>query len=190
MKKNRISQLIILASIFLTSCGSLGDNFFIRNYENQSVHIKYIYYSHDNITNSTDFRFQPKSFVLFSDTLLNKKQLRQFPYKSYLYFDTLHVSMIDSITYQFDMPARSTISIAGVYWGDNIEKIIINKTDTITFITDYPCVECEEFITQGLIKLKPKLVGDSYYLLNLNQDEISKILKNECPVGKGKIIDS
>ena len=175
MKK--INHIIIIASIFLVSCGSLGQNFFIRNYEDQLVNIEYKYYDNDNITNSTQFRFQPESFVLFSDTLLNKKPIRQFPYNSHLYFDTLNVEVIDSTTYQFEMPARSTIRIAPVYWGNNIKCIIINKTDTIKFITDYPCIENEEFKTQGLIKYKPRLVGDSYYLLDVRQDEISEILK-------------
>jgi hypothetical protein len=87
--------------------------------------------------------------------------------------------MIDSTTYQFKMPARSTIRIAAVYWGDNIEYIIINKTDTIKFITDYPCIENEEFKTQGLIKYKPRLVGEPYFILDVKQDEITEILKNE-----------
>lgn len=173
MSKSRINQLVILLGVLLTGCSSLGDNFFIRNYEDQAVSVNYIYYKSDN---STDFRYIPKSFVLVSDTLLNKKVLKQFPYKSDQHFDSLDVNMIDSLSYQFNMPAKSTIRIAPVYYGDNIEYIIINKTDTIKFISEYPKIENEELKNQGFVIYKPRLIGDNYYILNVNADTISKIL--------------
>lgn len=176
MHNRRIIQLIIVLGVFLTGCASLGDNFFIRNYEDQAVNIKYIYYTSDNITESKKFRYQPKSYVLISDTLLKKKVIRQFPYKSDLHFDSLNVQMIDSISYQFDMPAKSTIRIAPIYYGDNIEYIIINNTDTIKFIPDYPMIENEELDYQGSFNYKPRLVGDSYYILNVETKKISRIL--------------
>jgi hypothetical protein len=177
MKKNRIGQCILLASIFLTGCASYGSNFFIKNYEDQSVHIKYIYFDQDNITNSSDFRYQPESFVLISDTLLNKKALRQFPFKSYYDCDSLNVDMLDSTKYQFDMPAKSTIRIAPVYYGDNIEYIIINRSDTIKFIPDYPYIEIEALEEQEIFDSRPSMVGSSYNLLNVREAEIAEILK-------------
>jgi hypothetical protein len=177
MKKNWIGQCMLLGSIFFTGCATLGNNFFIRNYNDQSVHIKYIYFDQDNITNSSDFRYQPESTVLKSDTLLKKKVFGQFYNKSYPYFDSINVDMIDSLQYQFDMPARSTIRIAPVYYGENIACIIINKRDTIKFNTDYPFIEIEALEEQEIFETNLGLLNYSYYLLNVRPEEITEILE-------------
>ncbi len=177
MDKIRIVLLAFLAIIIFSGCSTLGDNFFIINYEDQPVNIKYMYYTSDNITNSTDFEYEPKSFVLFADTILPKKVFKQFPYKSNLYFDSLDINMIDSLNYEFDIPSKSTIRIAPIYYGDNIEYVILNHTDTIKFVTEYPKVENEELNSRKIIVYKPRIVGDTYYKLNIRLSEISEILE-------------
>lgn len=177
INKKRIIQIAILMNVFFYGCASLGENFFVVNYEDQPVNIKYIYYSSDNITNSTDFRYQPQAFVLLADTILPEKAFKQFPYKSDIYFDSLDVKMIDSLSYEFNIPSKSTIRVAPIYYGDNIEYLILNNKDTIKFMADeYSKLANEDLVEKKIIKYKFKLMGDSYYVLNLKLNEIEEIL--------------
>jgi hypothetical protein len=169
MQQRKTTQTILLFGIFLTGCSSLGDNFFIQNYEEQPIQIEYSYYTYDNGTNTTDFAYPPKNYVLMSDTMVTKKVIRQFPYKSWLYFDTLAVSMIDSLTYQVEMPANSSLRIAPVYYGDNIAYVRIDETDTIQFSPEYPKVRNVALKTEKVVVFKPRLVGDTYYILNVRK---------------------
>lgn len=173
MKNYWIVAAVFFIVFLLTSCSSLGENFFIRNYENETVNVKYIYNQYEN--DSSNFDFPTRNFVLVSDTILNKKVLNQFPYKSHLYFDTLKVNRIDRFIYELEIPAKSTIHISPIYYINNIDQIIINNSDTIRFVSEYPYVENGEFIDQRIIKYNPRLIGDSYYILNLKLKEIARI---------------
>lgn len=174
MNKNRIVQFGALLSILLTSCSSLGESFFIKNHEDKAVSIKYSYFKND--IDNLGVAHQPKNYVLVSDTLLKKKVLKQFPYKSDIYFDTLEVQKVDSLSYEVEIPAKSTIRIAPIYYTLNVEYVILNNSDTIRFVSEYPHIENDEFTVQDIIKYKPRLLADSYYILNIKLDEISWIL--------------
>jgi len=168
--------IILFAVLFLTACTSYGSNFFIRNYEENTVTIQYKYFEFDNISKSTVFDYQPKDFVLQSNQILSNKVLKNFPYKASKYFDTIPVQKIDSLNYTFSIAPQNTTHIAPVFmYGENIEYIIINNTDTIKFKSDYPNVEAEALFDEKLFQGKGLFLGQRY-ILNLKLDKIKAIL--------------
>lgn len=114
-----------------------------------------------------------------ADNLLGKKIFKRFPTgNTRSYFDTLQCIQKDSLTYVFNIPAKSTISILPVYaYGDNIEYVIFNSTDTIRFMYDYPCIENETIKERKLAINKQGLLGTGYFLVNLKLEEIENALK-------------
>jgi len=172
-----VYQLIFIG-LLVVSCSSVGSNFFIENLENKSVKIQYNYYSEDPSGFKTEILSPPADYILFSDTLLPKKVIRQFPYKGNLYFDTVANSRLDTFSYVFEMPAHSIIRIAPIYYSDNIESIVINEKDTIRFNSDYPKVEVEALVDNKIVRYKPRIIGDSYLILSVRLVEIEKCLKD------------
>ncbi len=176
MKVLQIFVVILIAVLFLTGCTSYGSNFFIRNYEENAITIQYKYFEFDNISKSIVFDYQPKDFVLQSNQILPNKVLKNFPYKASKYFDTIPVRKIDSLNYTFNIAPKNTIHISPVFmYGDNIEFIVLNNTDTIKFKSDYPNVEAEELYVNKLFQGKGVFVGQRF-ILNLKLDKIKAIL--------------
>ncbi len=176
MKVLQLFVIILINVIFLTGCTSYGSNFFIRNYEENTITIQYKYFEFDNISKSNVFDYQPKDFVLQSNQILSNKVLKNFPYKASKYFDTIPVQKIDSLNYTFSIAPQNTIHIAPVFmYGENIEYIILNNTDTIKFKSDYPNVEAEELFDEKLFQGKGLFLGQRY-ILNLKLVKIKAIL--------------
>lgn len=167
----------ILLALSLSSCTGIGSKFFVRNYENKAVNVRYTYYNQAEFTDTTGFSYQPKNYVLVSNTLISKKIMRRFPYHTASYFDTLPVTKLNDLTYEVSVPAGSTIFIAPVFnYGDNVQSLDFNSDIHLQFVHDYPSVENQELRIQKLVKYRFSLVGNNYTLVNLKLAELDSIL--------------
>jgi len=177
----KIKQLsvIVTLSILLLACKGLDPKFFIQNYESQPVSVQYKYYEQGQFSDSIYFDYHPKLFVLVADTLLVKKIFKRFPTgNTRSHFDTLVCIQKDSLSYAFNIPARSTVALLPVYaYGDNIELLIFNGLDTIRFMYDYPSVENEALSEGKFANKKLGLLGTGYFLVHLKLKEIENALK-------------
>ena len=170
-------KILLLSIIFLSSCSSSGSLFFIRNYEDENVTIHYKYYDADESLEKLD-RPTPTSVQLAND-ILKKKQLAPF-FKTPTHYlpNELTLKVIDSLNYSFSIPAKSSIRIEPIYYySKNIEYIVLNQSDTIRFIDDFPGVENENLFYEDLFTKKFSLIGSGYSLLDVKLDEIKSNLK-------------
>lgn len=172
MKAKTIAVLGLL--VILSGCASSGAKFFINNYEIESVSVQYKYYDKGEFADNPDFDYTPKSYVQVSKKTLNKKVLKQYPFRdSKSHFDSLQVTLKAALTYQCQMPPNSTIYIAPIYkYGQSIEYLVLNDKDTIRLTPKFQT----ELIENKLAFSKNGLVGNPYFLVNLKLNEIEKIL--------------
>lgn len=173
MKTKIIAVLGLL--VILSGCAGSGTKFFINNYETESVSVQYKYYDKGQFADNPGFDYAPKSSVQVSKEILNKKVLKQYPFRdSKSHFDSLQVTPKVALTYQYQMPPNSTIYIAPIHkYGQSIEYLVLNDKDTIRLT---PKAQTE-LIENKLAFSKNGLLGNPYFLVNLKLNEIETVLK-------------
>ena len=167
MKILKIS-LFFFISLLIQSCYSrYGDSFFIRNYSGKEIDIQYKYFEKDDLIDSDTCFYKPRNFVFASNSLISKKQIKQYPYKAEGYFDTLSVLKIDSLKYQFRLGKEMSARILPVHLGESIELIILNGKDTLSF-KDNSLIETQRsFYYEELFFHSFRIMRDNYSVLDV-----------------------
>lgn len=172
--KTKVMAILGLV-VILSGCASNGTKFFISNHEDEAVSVQYKYYAKGQYADSTGYDYAPKSSVMVSEEILNKKVLKNYPfYDTKFYFHTLPVNKIEPLSYKLNIPAKSTIYIAPIHkYGESIEYLVLNYKDTIRFTPQSQ----NELVEKKLVTHKSSFVGNSYFLVNLKLKETEAILQ-------------
>lgn len=170
-------KIILVTSclLLLFSCGSYGTKFFINNYHSETVSVEYKYFDKGEYADSIGFTYEPKTTIMLSDEIVSKKIIKKYPfYNTKEYFKPLIVSEKANLTFNYNQPPNSTISIAPIHqYGTNIEYIIVNNLDTL-WLTN----ESYDLLIENKLALKKySFIGNSYILINLNLSELNEMLR-------------
>jgi len=178
MKSITISVFSLI--VLISGCAQYGSNFFISNYENKPVSVRYAYLEKGYYSDSAYFDISPKNYVMIADTLLSLKVMRKYPFSNTTsYFDTLTVDTTDLLNYKLEIPKRNTVFIAPVHnYGGSVDYLILNNLDAIHFKGDYPMIENEGLLESGFVTYNSRILGRSYYIVNVDLKEMEEILRD------------